>query len=303
MVLAVNQVILLLPLSLTLKDFEVTEFEFRTRLIQYTKAEALLLRTIYKNIEYIKALHLSCSVVFFAWSVGLWTHLMGLVLGVGYAIISGIALVAVSRVSWSEQRAYRLFIRGAGFVVKLAQSLKPLWFVTGVPRRVDAALPHSYEEFLDQLRRIPSTVLKPVQRQRLESVLASEHKVVKDIMTVKKQVVTVEPSATLGPIVLSDLQKSGHGYFPVITKKGEPEGVLTLADIADIQLAKQHAKVSDIMSNHIVWIEESASLYDLAELILEEKHYLVLARNPEGQFSGVVTVADLMKHLVGIVKD
>jgi len=122
-------------------------------------------------------------------------------------------------------------------------------------------------------------------------------------MTHKKRVVMVEPSATLGPIVLSDLQKSGHGYFPVATKKGEPEGILTLSDVSDIQLAKQRSSVRDIMSQHIAWVEESTSLYELAGAILQEKQYLILVRNLEGEFSGVVTMADLMKHLLGIVKE
>jgi CBS domain containing-hemolysin-like protein len=302
-VLAVNQLLLLFQLSLTLHSFEVTEFEFRAKLAHSTKTEAALLRAIYKNIEYIKALQSGLGVLALVCGVGLFTHLTGPAIGVLYALAVLAVLISVSRVAWVRQYVHELFMRSAEPVVKLARLLRPVWFITGVPRRVEAVLPQSYDEFLDQLRRIPSTVLKPVQRQRLESILSSEDKVVKDIMTVKKRVVTVEPTATLGPIVLSDLQKSGHGYFPVMAKNGEPEGVLTLADIGDIQLAKQRAKVGDSMSTHIVWAEESASLYELAEVILQEKHYLVLVRNSEGQFSGVVTIADLMKHLVGIVKE
>ena len=57
----------------------------------------------------------------------------------------------------------------------------------------------------------------------------------------------VEPSATLGPIVLSDLQKTGHGYFPVLASGGDVEGILRLADVSDIAAAKKRSTVSELL--------------------------------------------------------
>ena len=89
----------------------------------------------------------------------------------------------------------------------------------------------------------------------------------------------------------------------MVTKKGEPEGILKLSDISDLQTAKQRSQVREQMSSHLSWVEESTSLYELAAAILQEKQYLVLVRNENAEFSGIVTIADLMKHLVGIVKE
>jgi CBS domain containing-hemolysin-like protein len=56
------------------------------------------------------------------------------------------------------------------------------------------------------------------------------------------------------------------------------------------------------MSAHTAWAQEDASLFELAAAFLKEKQYVMLVRNQEGEFSGLVTIADLMKHLLGVVK-
>jgi CBS domain containing-hemolysin-like protein len=301
--LVVDQVALLLRFSVKLRQFEVSEFVFRQQIEHHSGQEAKLRRSLYKQLPQVKMLQALEISIFLLLGAALFSHLNKPVLGVLYAFASLLALTALSRLSWVQHISRQVFMRSLPGVLAVAEFLKPLWLITGLPPRRETVLPSTLGEFTDQLRRIPSTVLQPVQRQRLESVLAGEEKTVKDIMTPKKRVVMVEPSATLGPIVLSDLQKSGHGYFPVATKKGEPEGILTLSDVSDIQLAKQRSLVRDIMSQHIAWVEEGTSLYELASAILQEKQYLVLVRNIEGEFSGVVTTADLMKHLLGIVKE
>ena len=114
---------------------------------------------------------------------------------------------------------------------------------------------------------------------------------------------TVEPGAALGPIVLSDLQKSGHGHFPVMTKKGEPEGVLVLSDVSDIESAKKRLVVRDIMSSHISWVDEEYSLASLMQEFLENKQYIIFVNNSDDLFTGIITVADLLKHSIGVVKE
>jgi CBS domain containing-hemolysin-like protein len=301
--LVVDQVALLLRFSVKLRQFEVSEFVFKQQIEHHTGEDAALRRALYKQLPQVKMLQAIEISIFVVVGAVLFSHLNTPALGVAYALLSLMFLAILSRLESVQRISKQVFMRSLPAVLRVAEILKPLWALTGLPPRRETVLPGTLGEFTDQLRRLPSTVLQPLQRQRLESVLAGEEKTVKDIMTPKKRVVMVEPSATLGPVVLSDLQKSGHGYFPVATKKGEPEGILTLSDVSDIQLAKQRASVRDIMSQHIAWVEEGTSLYELASAILQEKQYLVLVRNLEGEFSGVVTTADLMKHLLGIVKD
>lgn len=300
--LLVDQLLLLLVASLKFQQFEMSEFAFRSQLEHRPGQQAALLRAIYKQLPGIKALRILKAAVLFAIGVTLFAVLTGPVAGTIYALLSAGVITGLSRLSFTEDLAEKAFSFVVQPALKAAHLLKPLWAVTGLPPKKALLLPGSLEEFNDQLRRLPSTVMQPLQRQRLESILMAEEKTVKDIMTPKKRVITVEPSATLGPVVLADLEKSEHGYFPIVTKKGEPEGILTLSDVSDLQIAKQRSSVRELMSSYIAWVEEDASLFELISTFLEEKQYIVLVRNQDAEFSGIVTLADVMRSLIGVTK-
>lgn len=294
-VAAVNGIVLLYFLALDLRRYYASAFELRQN-------KDRLLKLINKYHQDLLALQKVDLVVLLVSLTGLLVYLEESLTGVGYALGATIGLYMIAKLSLVKYAARYLFELHYESVCKLARVLHPIlkYIAVSLP---SASSVQSREEFIDRLQGLPSTVLVPLERQRVELLLNASQKTVKDIMTPKRRVVMVEPASTLGPVVLSDLQKSGHGYFPVATKKGEPEGILDLNDLSDIQQAKQRSQVREVMSHQVSWVEETTSLYELAEAFLVEKQYLLLVRNSEGMFSGVVTVADLMKHLVGVIKD
>ena len=302
-VLVLDQLFILLIAGVKLDQFELSDFAFREQLAEIPSGSAKIYRRLHKLLPEVRLLQQIELLIAGVVSVALFSHLNKPVLGAVYSLVILCLVRMLINLQITQKVSLWLFELSLELVLNTTESLRPIWRIVGVSKRHELAQPTSLAEFTDQLRRLPSTVLNPLRRQRLESVLESEDKIVKDIMTPKKRLVMVEPSATLGPIVLSDLEKSGHGYFPVVTKKGEPEGILKLSDISDLQTAKQRSQVREQMSSHLSWVEESTSLYELAAAILQEKQYLVLVRNENAEFSGIVTIADLMKHLVGIVKE
>lgn len=302
-VVGVNQIFLTVIFALRLTQYEMSDFALHQEFGHKADTYSKLRRRLHKLLPEVRVWRALKLTILAVLQVSLLIHLTNPWLGIGLSLLVLAGVVVVARPAFVGRLANRLFIRCLEQILNFVQALHPLWAVFGIPERTTLLLPSSPDELSDQLRQLPSTVVSPVQRQRLESVLASTHKVTKDIMTPKKRVVSVEPTATLGPIVLSDLQKSGHGYFPVATKKGEPEGILTLSDVADIHAAKQRTTVRDLMSEQIAWVEEETSLNELIQAFLQEKQYLILVRNSDGNFSGLVTIADLMQHLLGIAKE
>ena len=302
-VLGASQLFILLIGSVDLGRFDLSEFAFRDYIQSYAGKDAKLRRKLQRQLPKVRLLQKLELLLAGVASVTLFTHLLSPVLGAVYAVLSFAVINLLIRLHFIQKVGYTIFEASLELILKAVEILNPLWFVVGTTKAKELKQAASLEEFTDQLRRLPSTVLNPTRRQRLESVLESENKTVKDIMTPKRRVVMIEPSATLGPILLSDLEKSGHGYFPVATKKGQPEGILKLSDIGDIQAAKQRTQVREQMSAHMSWISEDSSLYELATTILQEKQYLIMVRSPDDEFSGLVTIADLMKHLLGVVED
>lgn len=216
------------------------------------------------------------------------------------ALLLGAVLFA--KLSFMQNFSEKILLAHLSYVQSLTRFLNPflrpfVGFFQTTPRQVA-----SYEELQDDIRRLPSTILNPTQKQHIEAVLTAETKTAKEIMTPKRRIVMVEPSATLGPVLLSDLQKSGHGFFPVASKKGTPEGILHLRDVSNIHDAKQRLHVRDLMKDYLAWVTDDMNLIQLTCHFLKEKQYILFVKTTEGEFAGIVTVADLIKHLVGITE-
>lgn len=301
-VVAGQAVTLLYFMALRLDRYRFSRFVLRSELAHKADAKSRMLKKINRYVHEISVLRSIDRAILLLLLTGFLVYQEQSLVGIIYTSIVVVVLWLIARISVVKKAATHIFEKHYEFVCQLTKQLGPL--LRFIQPAVQAeSIPHSKTELIDVVQTLPSTVLLPIERQRVEAILSANLKSVKDIMTPKKRVVTIEPSATLGPIVLSDLQKSGHGYFPVVTKKGEPEGVLTLSDTIDLELAKQRSTIRELMTVHVSWVEEDTSLTELAQAIIEEKQYILLVRDSNGNFSGVVTISDLMKHLVGIVKD
>lgn len=303
-VLLIDQLFLLLVGAVNLKQYELSEFVLREQFGGRSDVYSKLRRSLNKRLPKVKRLQQVEVCVLFAIGVALFTYLNNPpALGLVYSLASLLFIALLQRLGFVQRMSSKLFEWSLDVVIKVVDALGVVWWLLGVPPKRDSVQVSSQDELLDVLRRLPSTVVNPNQRQRLENVLLAENKTVKDIMTIKKRVIMVSPSATLGPIVLSDLQKTGHRYFPVATPKGEVEGVLHLNDVSDIQAAKQHSTVRELMSEQMSWVNSTSSIYELIHIFLKDKQYLALVRNSDQEFVGIVTIADVMKHLLAITKE
>ncbi len=297
-----DMLFLLLVGGLKLSNYELSEFALREQLAHKTDRASKLKKQLNVQLPQVRLLQKTKLAIAYTVLVGLLITLSSVWLGVLLSLAAVLLIVLLQRLSFIQSLAQSLFEKTLDIVLKTAQILEPLWKVIGLPPKRSVVLPSSRSEFLDQLRRFPSTVLEPTERHRVELLLLAHDKTVQDIMTPRKRVMSVNPTATLGPIVLSELQKSGHGYFPVTAKKSEPEGLLILSQISDVHSAKKKLTVQEAMSTQLVWVDQDMSLLSLAQIFLSQKQHLLLVRNEDG-FIGLVTISDLMKHLTGIVKE
>lgn len=300
--------------SVRLRQYEMSDFELKQMIIDASTSDSTTsTRSLQANSRQLKRLHNLLPkvrllqhvelVVAGSLSVILASYLLGPISAFFTSLLIFMLITAISRLKFVQYQAIKLFESTLDVVLATVEWLSPLWAVLGVPAKTSTFQPSSTIELMDQISKLPASVVDSNQKNRLVSVIESETKVVKDIMTARRKVVSVKPSAILGPVVLSDLQKSGHGFFPVVDKGAEPEGILDISDISDIQSAKQQGRVRDIMSTQLIWVEEETSLSELIQAFLSEKQYLMLVRNLDGDFTGIVTIADLMKQLIGVVKD
>lgn len=289
--------------SVDVRRYNVSDFVLKQQLADAPREQARLWRRLHKQLSEVLLLQQLELAVAGVIAVSLLGVLYGPWLGALYAVVGFALAKVVARLSFVQKKAEQLFERTLETILAAVKILRPLLMLLGRRHIAPNAQPTSLDELTNQLEHLPQSVVDSSQKKRLLSVIESENKIAKSVMTPKRNVVMVNPDATFGPVLLSELQKSGHGYYPVAHKNAEPEGVLEIADVADIHSAKKHQKVREYMNEQLVWVEEDTSMYELVQAILQEKRYVLFVRNLNGDFTGVITVADLMQQLLGIVKE
>lgn len=300
--LSLDGFLLLIISNVDLDSYEMSEAAAREQLSHKSGGSIKQRRALHKLLPAMRQLKNVLLVILALLFVAILIHQTKPLSAVIWCLAGFFALSVISNFKILASPANFMFEKSLGWLLPLLRFLKPVWWLVGLPPRKNEQLPASKFEFLYQLQRLPSTVLEPNERQRLEDSLQASEKTVEEIMTPKKQVISVAAHATIGPIVLDDLTKTEHGLFPVLDKTDEVIGILDLAQVGDLENAKQRQTVKELMSSQVHSIENSASLLEAAQAFLSAKQYLLIVRKNEA-FHGVITIADLLRSLTGIVKD
>lgn len=302
-VVILDCIFILLIAAVRLKKYATSKFVLHEETRNTEPQYAHLRKKLHSNLSQVNALQKVEVVIAGIVLASLLTYLSGVGRGIAYSLLALLLIAVATRLSFIVHRADILFESTLDVILKTTATLKPLWILLGVKNLQQFSVPRSEDELVDMVAVLPSSALSSGQKKRIISALQSYSKKVSSIMTPKNKIVTVKPSAVLGPILLSDLQKSSHGYFPVMVKNGAPEGILQLSHLTDMQQMKTSKTVADVMQPNIVWAEEDMSIDELIQLFLQEKQYIVCVRNLSGDFIGVVTIADIMKHSLAIEKE
>lgn len=299
----VIQLMLLITLSWRLQKYKHSRFMLKQILSQYSGEVQKTWRKFYELIPVVTILVQIKIFVFFGASVTMASYLNNPVAGLLYALVAFLVLSILSQISYIQNFTDKLFEKNLHIIIKVVEPTSRLVAVFNRYEEEDTIRLKSKEELLDFVQYLPLDIINKTQKRGLLAILGAQEKTVKDIMTPKKQVISVAPSATLGPVLLSDLQSSGHLYFPVSSKKGQPEGLLRLSDLSDINNAKQHHKASDLMSSYLAWVSEDFSILNLAQVFSEEKQHMLFVKDFEDNFVGIITITDIINNIFGISKE
>lgn len=289
--------------AVRLEKYSVSKHTLQNLLEGIEQSQRGYRKRLHKSLAQVAALQKIELIVATLVLASTLSFLIGAFKSVVYVLLVLLVIALTTRSNFLQNRAHKLFESSLGVILGAAQVMKPLWKVLGIKSIEAYTNPTSQQELADTISKLSSDVIGTSQKQRLLTSLESYTKTVHTIMTTKSKIVTVSPSAVLGPILLSDLQKSSHGHFPVLAKGGIPEGIVQLSDLTDIRTAKKGKSVIDVMRPHVSWAEEDMLLDELIQLFLQEKQYMVCVRNLDGDFTGIVTIADVMKHVLSIEKE
>ena len=113
--------------------------------------------------------------------------------------------------------------------------------------------------------------------------------IARDIMTRKVCTIQPEASAQEAAQLLDQMRISG---LPVVDEDGKIIGIITEADIIS-KVDREGLHVADIMSHEVIFVDEEASVGEIATLLTDRKIKRVPVVN-DGKLVGIVSRADIV---------
>jgi CBS domain containing-hemolysin-like protein len=160
-----------------------------------------------------------------------------------------------------------------------------------------AATFYSKDELQQEVER-DTQVLDRDEKLLIRQALVYQDMLVRDIMTPRSVVVTVETGETFGPLLLDRLHKSGHSRLPVIDGDlDHVRGVLYMHDL--VLLDPKMKKVDDVMNRKVYYVHQNRSLDHVLQAFLRTKHHLFMVVNEFEEVMGVVSIEDVLETIIG----
>jgi CBS domain containing-hemolysin-like protein len=131
----------------------------------------------------------------------------------------------------------------------------------------------------------------------VEHVLKFADKKVADILTPRRVVKAVSVDDTVGPVIMTDLHKSGHSRFPAY--EGKQDNIVGILYLRDLVKAKAGGTVQKIMSKTVCYVHEDQPLTEALQAILKTHQQLFVVVNSFEEYVGIVTIEDIMEEIVG----
>ncbi len=173
------------------------------------------------------------------------------------------------------------------------------WFLAGKRRRPRDQALESPEQLL-HLVEASGHVLDEEQRTIIRNGIHWHDTLVVDVMTKRGDVRTVKCTELLGPLVLDDLHRSGHGRFPVVRSSIDTiVGILDIASLLEVSGSKATPTAEQVMTLNPPRIEADEPLPAALALLQKSRQHMVIVVDGDGKTAGVITLADVTRSLLG----
>ncbi len=122
-------------------------------------------------------------------------------------------------------------------------------------------------------------------------------KKVSDILTPRRVVKAVAVTDTVGPVLMTDLHKSGFSRFPVY--EGKQDNIVGVLYLRDLVRAKSGGLVQKVMSKTVCYVHEDQPLTEALQAIIKTHQQLFVVVNTFEEYVGIVSIEDIMEEIVG----
>lgn len=146
--------------------------------------------------------------------------------------------------------------------------------------------------------------IEQVEREIIESLFASADRPIRDVMTPRVDIVTIEEPVTMTR-VRDAISMTGHSRYPVVSEGGGLDdlvGVLSVKDLLRIDTDAHPERISR-MIRQPAYVPESAPVLRVLSEIRDKRIGFAMVLDEHGGIDGIVTIKDLVAELVGEIQD
>lgn len=121
-------------------------------------------------------------------------------------------------------------------------------------------------------------------------------KLVREVMTPRRVMKTIDVNESVGPITMEELHKSGHSRFPVFKdKKDNFVGILYMRDMLK---ARSGGKVAELMDSKVYFVHDESRLSEVLQAFIKTYHHLFLVVNSFEEVVGLISMEDILEQIL-----
>ncbi len=172
--------------------------------------------------------------------------------------------------------------------------------VVGIQPVSEEELAHDEEEVRLLLSSKHATGLSEHKRELLDNIFELSHRMARQIMVPRADVVYV---STTDPLEtnLEKARQSGHTRFPLC--EGSLDRVVGMIHIKDLFRTSRPLRSIEDVSRELAFVPETLELDRLLNRMLAEKVHLAAVLDEYGGVSGIVTLENVIEEIVGQIQD
>lgn len=236
-------------------------------------------------------------VIFVTTAVAAFGWLIGVIVSVVIALEYG-KLARIGKLRSMAQRHYDQIEPSLLAFIKKHPGIFKL-FRSATPQPAEIQRLDSREEF-EHVVAQSSAILSGDERKLITKSLQFDTRTVEEIMTPRGVIDSVPVGEVLGPLVLSDLHKTGHSRFPVVN--GDIDhvvGMLYIQNLLTIDAGSKTPTVEKAMEPRVFYIKSTQTLRHALAAFLRTHHHLFIVVNEFQETVGLLTLEDVIEALLG----
>ncbi len=172
--------------------------------------------------------------------------------------------------------------------------------LVGVAPVSESELAHDEEELRLLLASGPASQLSTHKRELLDNVFELSHRVARQIMLPRQDVVYLSATRPLQEN-LRLARRSGHTRFPLC--EGDLDHVIGLVHIKDLFRRERPLTSLTEVARPIAFVPETLQLDRLLKRMRTERFHLAAVIDEYGGVSGIVTLEHVIEEIVGSIQD